>query len=284
VSFDRKGPLATGQYLLFTAYPAYIVDYQTEAKERMLSQEQEAHRKAEIVTKQKIAELEREMQLQEVNRERSLRQLAEDELVREADYKAQLDQKVNLLKRDEEFLLSRLKTETQQGADDRLRERKLLLEREQRETEAELAAEREAMHGRELQKRKQQLEAQLEDIRHIHQAKVMEEERLFEAEVLKIEEDRQRRRQMQQDLAFREEELREKTAFQHVLKETEQAVKRDQRTITAADREAKRREMEHIEAARLRAHKLKMQATIKQREQELMEMNESLHERYSKEM
>jgi hypothetical protein len=253
-------------------------------KQKALVEAAEAADKAEILTKQKIAELERELQLQEVDRERRLRQLAEDELVREADYKAQLDQKENLLKREEEFLVSRLKTDSQQSADDRLRERKLLLERERRETEAELAAEQQAMHERELQQRKKQLETQLEDIRHKHQAKVMEEEKLFEAEVLKIEEDRQRRRQMQQDLAFKEEELREKTAFQHVLKETEQAVKRDQRTITAADREARRQEMENIEAARLRAHELKMQATIKQREQELMEMNESLHERYSREM
>lgn len=253
-------------------------------KQKALVEGAEAADKAEIITKQKITELERELQMQEVNRERRLRQLAEDELAREADYRTQLAQKENMLVREEEFMINRLKTEELQSTEARLRERKLLLERERRETEAELAAEREAMHQRELEQRKHELEAQMEDIRLKHQAKVIEEERLFEAEVLRIEEDRQRRRQMQMDLAFKEEELREKTAFQHVLKETEQDVMREQRTITAAEREAKRRELDDIEVAKHRAHELKMQATIKQREQELMEMNEHLHERYSREI
>mmetsp|Transcript_7554 Transcript_7554/g.14056 ORF Transcript_7554/g.14056 Transcript_7554/m.14056 type:complete len:1248 (+) Transcript_7554:1420-5163(+) len=255
-----------------------------EVKQKSLVEAAELADKAEITTKQKIAELERELQLQEVERERRLRQLAEDELIREGEYRGQLAQKENILRREEEFLMSKLKTDEIQGSEARLRERKLMLERERRETEAELAAEREAMHQREIQQRKQELESQLEDIRRKHQAKIVEEEKVFEQEVLKLEEERQRRRQMQLELAFKETELKEKTAFQHVLKETEESVMRDQRTITAAEREAKRKEMDYIEVARQKAHELKMQATIKQREQELMEMNEHLHERYSREI
>jgi hypothetical protein len=220
------------------------VELMQEYKQRALVEAAEAADRAEVSTKQKIAELERELQFQEASRERRLRQLAEDELVREAERRAQLAQKEEELRREEQFLLDRLKTEEAQSQEARLRERTLRLERERRESEAELAAEREAMHKRALSHRKYELEAQLEDIKEKHKAKVTEEERLYQAELHRIDKDRQRRRQMQLELTFKDDELREKTAFQHVLKETEANVMREQRIVTAREREARRREDE----------------------------------------
>ena len=224
---------------------------------------------------QMLQDLEREVRTQDVVRERKLRTVREEEAIRTAEAMDTLTKAQTVMQVEEQMQFKTLLAEERRLAERRAKERLEIIEIERRKQLSdmhELQSEIET-----LQKRQQRIEIQdkLAELRHEQELKTLKEERQTQEMLLRIEEERRIKRQLERDMERKEEELREKTEFQMVLRETEERLLREERSRFEMQRRELKRQQEEEEAAKTNAHNVKMETIIRDRERQLLELTQS---------
>jgi len=234
-----------------------------------------ANDRKKLEMQQTLQELEREVRTQGVIRERKLRTIREEEALRTAQALDQLTQAQTVLQQEEQAHFRALLAEERRLAERRARERLDLLEIERRKQVTDMRE----LEGeiQSLQKRQQRVEVEdkLAELRHEQELKALQEERQTQEMMLRIEEERRIKRELELEMGQKEEELREKAEFQQVLRETEERLLRDERIRFESQRKELRLQQNEEEAAKASAHNIKMSTIIRERERQLLELTQS---------
>lgn len=237
-----------------------------------------ANDRKKLEMQQTLQELEREVRTQGVIRERKLRTISEEEALRTAEALNQLTKAQTIIQQEEQTHFRALLAEERRLAERRAKERIDLLEMERRKQVSDM---RELdVEIQNLQKHQQRIEVEdkLAELRHEQELKALQEERQTQEMMLRIEEERRIKRELEREMERKEEELREKAEFQQVLRETEERLLREERVRFETQRKELRLQQEAEEAAKTSAHNIKMTTIIRERERQLLELTQSRRE------
>ncbi|CAG9333318.1 unnamed protein product [Blepharisma stoltei] len=243
-----------------------------ENKQKELQTLSDYNDRRRVEIQQHITILEKELKGQDIERERRIRQVSEEELLRHEDQIQSMKRKQELLREHEEKYFENLLNEEKEYAQRKTDERLRVLEEEKEKQKYEMQRNRKEIEDLEKELERKILNDKVNEMRHMTEIKGIEEEKQLQEMLLKIEEERRMQRQLQQDLEFKEKEIKERAAFQKALRGNEERALQDQRESFNQLRLQLNKESEEISAARERAHRLKMDTIIKQREQELKEI------------
>ena len=247
-------------------------------KERKLKEMESltlANDRKKLEMQQQLQELEKEVRAQDVIRERKLRTIQEEEALRTAEALEKLTKAQTVVQQEEQMHFKTILAEERRAAERKTRERLELLEMERRKQTGEM----QELEGEieMLQKRQQRIEVEdrLAELRHEQEMKTLAEERQVQEMLLRIDEERRVKVQLEREMRMKEDELREKTEFQQVLRETEDRVLREERARFEEQRAELRRQQEEEESAKANAHNLKMETIIREREKQLLELTQA---------
>ena len=123
--------------------------------------------------------------------------------------------------------------------------------------------------------RQRQFEGEVLRRRRAEEAAARDEEAQMQGVLLGIEEQRRKDRQMELELLFREQELRERTAFQRAARKAEERVVNEERSRFNELRGELRRRQGEAEAQQVQQHERAMAQLIVERERQLWQDTEA---------
>jgi len=257
------------------------LDRQNKVRELMTQAEIGDKRKVDL--KMKVHELEKQLKFNEIEKERKIRHLAEDDILKKEEYMEQFKKKETLLRQEEEMLLDQMIKEEEGKAKLRAEERFSILEKERLRAAEELSKYKEDLQDLERMQQRKEFEDKLIELRQEQEIKSLDEERKLQEMLYKIEEERKVQQEMQKELEFKENELKEKAAFQRVLRETEEQIIKEEREKFENFRYELRQQMVSQNEDKEEEQEEKMQRVLAERQRELHDLNEKLRKQIREE-
>lgn len=253
------------------------VEAEKRERERKIAAEARARRSLE--SQHLLSTLEREVSLAGVARERRLRHVAEDQI---AEAEGSIDERKRqeeIVMREESLAMRRLLLEEAELRRQDAERRMGILLKEKRQQALETEARQKRLAELERSQNKREFEEEILAKRAAELEAIKGEERELQNALLAIEEERRRDRELELRLLMKEQEVREKSAFQRAVRESDAAVVDRERRRFETVRQDLRSEAQSSETAWLRAHEEAMAARMVEREKELWRRGQDVRDR-----
>ena len=245
-----------------------------ETKLKELEMCTEFNNKRRLDAQQNLKTLERELKMMDLEKEKQLRLIAEEELVRNEEYLAQLRIKQELLgehdERQFQVMLVQEKEFKKQKNEELLRD----IRREQEKQAVELRRQREENERLERELEKKAIDNKILEMRQESDLMAREKEKLMQETLLKIEEERNAQRKLNQELEYRRKEIKERNAYQKVVRDNVDEALLKEREEFYKFKEEINRETTELEYQRKRLHERKMNEILQQREEALQQISQ----------
>lgn len=247
-------------------------------QEELLRVHRDGRARRELERKAALEQLERDASLTQVERERRVRRLAQEELLIREREASEKERQQQLLLAEEAKIERALLAQEREMAARRAADRAAVLEEKKAAAEAENRRREAAFEEAQGRDRLEEFKAQLREKREGMAAGELEEEAEVNRVLLRLEEEKALERRHELQLLFKQQELKDKMAFQRVLVRAE-----DQVVSAARDRYARMRaemgeKMSREEAALIAAHQERMARLIVKKERLLRDTAARWHE------
>lgn len=245
-----------------------------ETKLKELEMCSEFNNKRRMDVQQGLKAMERELRVIDLEKERKLRLLAEEELIRNEEYLAQLKVKQELIRENEErqfhIILQQEKAYKIQKNEELLRE----LQAEQAKQAAVLRGQREENEILERQLEQNAINDRILEMRKQSDQMAEAKEKALQETLLQIESERRNQSKIAKDLEYRQKELKERTAYQKVVRDNiDEALQREKESFFKFKQEIQN-ETSELEEERKKMHERKMNEILKQREEALAQITQ----------
>ena len=213
--------------------------------ESNLFSEEENRAKEEY--QRKISELERELKVMEVQKQRKMREVTEEEVAKHTEYLELIAQKEQSMKVVEQNKLREAKDqEHTRRLNQKIQDNALVAQEKRNLLQERLEGQKEAIKDQ-IKDSNREMEERILTLRKEQQEKALQEQRDLQQTLLEFEKERASSRQAQQDLQFTQDEYREKSIFETVLRETESKLKQDYSQQSQSFKDKLREELEDFE-------------------------------------
>ena len=234
----------------------------------------EYNNKRRMDAQQHLKTLERELKIMDLEKERQLRLIAEEELLRNEEYLAQLKIKQELIRENDERQFQIALNQEKEYKFRKNEEILIQIRQEQEKQAIELRRQREENERLEKELEQNAVDDKIREMRQESDLIAREKEKMTQEMLLKIEEERNNQRRIQQDIEYRRREIKERAAHQRVVKDNIDGAIQQERENFIKFKEEINQESTKLEYERKKMHEKKMNEILQQREDALLQITQ----------
>ena len=250
---------------------AALIKARTEELQKKAAELEVEKVRRELMTKQTVAEIEYEAKLAESDRERKLREARLEGQMSAEEEIEQKKRRQRILLEEEEREQKIMAMELKRWREEQQSKRAMLVDAAESRMQQEKEMREERLRQLESLQRKREFEEQIMHRKLDEGADIQEEEKKLQDILKNIDNERIEDRKAELELLFKEQELREKAAFNKVLRETDDRILMEERERFDRLRQHYRNVSSTADELAIRNHESRMKELVSQRQKEIME-------------